>query len=448
MSQNNSTLIVLSLLAILVTSIYDNSLASFCGGILILCLGLLFCLSIRKKYRSGALRTLFVVTPVYVILGYFFSLSFDQERFFGVSDSMRYLQYYQGSTTYFKGIEYLYETYWGFTDNNGLYNSYVQFWAAIGNLHLGGATVFYMTLAQTLFGILCSIVLYNITTRINSDTAAKNAILFSCCSIFLFYSSVIVRDITVAFFFLLALDLFNKEFSFLRLVLLVCFGFIVWGIRLYSGLFYFIFPLTYLYLQITRNVSKQLTIIVLFVLGLLVMPIVATTSIGEQTQAEIEIREEFAQSRNENGLFNKLSHLPPGVKQVSLTLFSQIAPFPPFGLLQKAGDFSQAIMGGVSFVYEIFWFFIFFTVAYLCIINGSFKLLLREDVVILIIALLYIIVNTAHTDIRRMMPVYPIIYVAYLKLLQIVPKVEIKNAKSLLRLLYAALLIFALIYRG
>lgn len=441
-------LFIISFASIVVCAIADNSFAAFIAGIIIIAAGIMLCMTVNAENRDGAFKTLYSVIPIYVISAYIFSLSFDQNNFFAVSDSMRYLQYYQGSRAYFRESSYLVDTYIRFTDNNGLYNSYIQCWAAIGNLNLDGASVFYMTLAQTLFGVLCSVILYRIIARLHKKSPVKYAVTFSCCSLFLFYSSVIIRDITVAFFFLYALDYLTQHFKLRRLFYLILFGFIVWGIRLYSGLFYFIFPMCYVVFRLTKNSGKKATIIFFILLGLFVLPVVAVTSVGEQTQEEIEEYQNFTLGRNENGLFNKLAKLPPGIKEVALTLFSQISPFPPHNLLIKSENFSQVYMGVDHFVFEFFWFFVFFMLAYLCIINGRFRLLGREEIILLIIAMLYIVVNTAHPDIRRMMPVYPIIYLLYLKIINKCSQREVYNAKNKLRILYVFLFVFALIYRG
>lgn len=448
MKINNSAAFFIVILTMFIVSALDASIASFGACLFILLTGTVLCNTIASDARNDAYRTVYIVSSVYLISAFIFSLSFDQNNCFAVSDSVRYLQYYQDSHSYFRGWDYLHETYFNFTDNNGLYNTYIQFWAAIGNKHLGGATVFYMTLAQTLFGVLCSVILYRVISRYYPEKAVKYTVTFSCCSLFLFYSSVIIRDITVALFFIYALDYLTQEFKFHRLVILIVFGFIVWGIRLYSGLFYFIFPVCYIALRLTKHSGKSGSIILLASLGLIILPVVAVTALGEQTQAEIELYDEFSAGRNENGLFTKLSNLPPGAKQLALTLFSQISPFPPHSLLKASETFSQTFMALDHIVYEFFWFFVFFMLAYLCIVNGRYKSLTREELILVMIALLYIVVNTAHPDIRRMMPVYPIIYLVNLNVIDRCTRSEVSTARKRLRLLYVALIAFALIYRG
>lgn len=448
MRRNLSIYFVLLVCAVIAVSMFDGTVSSLVAELFILSVGTLLCQTVNSSLRSGAYRTLFVVSMVYFIVAYIFSLSFDQNNFFCVSDSMRYLQYYQDSIEYFQGWDFLNDTYLGLSDNNGLYNSYIQFWCAFGNINLRGASVYYVTLAQTLFGIMSSIVLYRIIARRYPNDAAKYTITFSCCSLVLFYSSVIIRDVAILPFFLYALDYLTHKFKLYRLILLFLFAFAVWGIRLYSGLFYFIFPFSYTIFWIIGRTRKHVTILLFMLLFLFLLPVVVTSSVGEQTQAELETYEILSSERNENGLFNKLSKLPIGLKQLSLTLFSQISPFPPYQHIQKSSNFSEFIMGLDSFIYEIYWFFIVFMFAYLAVFKNRLKILSREELLLVLIAVLYIIANTAHPDIRRMMPVYPILYMGYLKLINSCPIEEIINTKNKLKLLYCILFIFAFYYRG
>ncbi len=444
----NYVLFLTTCITAVVLSVIDSSFAVLFATFLIIGVGMLFCIGVQQPNRGGAFKTLFFVATIYMISAYIFSLSFDQNNSFAVSDSMRYLQYYQDSRSYFRGLDYLMETYMGFADNNGLYNSYIQFWAALGNNDLDGASVFYMTLAQTLFGVLCSIALFRIISRYFPKNAVRYTVSFSCCSLFLFYSSVIIRDITIALFFIYALDYLKQDFKYYRLFLLIVFSIIVMGIRLYTGLFYLVFSFCYVALDLTKNAGKKSTIVLLVLTGLLLLPIVVTSTLGEQTQVELELYDEFGTSRNESGLYAKLSKLPPGAKQIALTLFSQISPFPPQSLLFEASTFSQVYMGLDYIVFEIFWFFIFFVLAYLCIIRGKYKLFEKNELVLLLIALLFIVVNTSHIDIRRMLPVYPCIYFLYLSIKSQTSHEEFSNVKSKLKFLYFALFLFALFYRS
>ena len=445
---NNFILSLLTLFLIFLLSVIDGSTATLAAGIFVIFTGCFLCLSVDKSHKNGAVKTLFLVAPVYFVVAYIFSLSFDQGSNYVVSDSMRYLQYYQNSTEYFRGIDYLIDTYLKFSDNNGLYNSFIQYWAAVGNLHFGGATVFYMTLSQSLFGIFSSIILYRIIARRYPEKAVKYAVTFSCLSLFLFYSSVIIRDITMCVFFLYALDYLTQPFRLRRFVLLIIFAFVVWGIRLYSGLFFLVFPATYIILWLTRNMGKRETIFVMVIFGLLLMPVLVTSAIGEQAQAEVENYDTFSAERNVNGLFTKMSNLPLGIKQVTLTLFSQISPFPPEGFIKSAETFSQYVMGIDIWIYELYWFFIVFTFAYLTFFKSKYKLLSKNEIILGVIALSYIVINTAHPDIRRMMPVYPIIYLFYLVYDNNIAASEIQSTRKRLFFLYVALFIFAVIYRG
>ena len=116
---------------------------------------------------------------------------------------------------FFNG-EDLYKCYFEFSDSNLLYNAYLNVMAVFANTKLDGMTVFGMTLLQTVWGILSSIVLFRILTRhIEVDKAFRYTLIFSLCSLFLFYSTVIIRDIIICFLYLCAFDIVDRKFSLL-----------------------------------------------------------------------------------------------------------------------------------------------------------------------------------------------------------------------------------------
>ena len=53
------------------------------------------------------------------------------------------------------------------------------------------------------------------------------------------------------------------------------------------------------------------------------------------------------------------------------------------------------------------------------ILNKGLKAISFNYIILLLMALVFLMVNTAHIDIRRMMPVFPIIYLAYAQILEV-----------------------------
>jgi hypothetical protein len=284
---------------------------------------------------------------------------------------------------------------------------------------IGNNSVFAMTLCNTVFGILSINSLYELLLRyFDTDKAKKYTLIFAVCSIFFIYSDVIIRDIVITFFFLQAFNIVLKPFSLKGLALLVMYMLIVWGIRLYTGFFYGIFIMQYIYLRFYDTKYRGITVSIFIIFALFVAGMIIGSAAMEQTTEELDHYYEFTAtaSAEKDGLISKLYTLPPGLKQVSIMFYTQMAPFPSYGQLLRAETFPQIWMSLSVMVYELFWFFIFYTLFVSLCTKRSFKYFNQGELTLLLIAFVFILANTAHPDLRRMMACYPITYLLYLKL--------------------------------
>ena len=131
--------------------------------------------------------------------------------------------------------------------------------AVFVNNYLGGITVYGLTICNTIWGVLSSVVLFRILKRrLDLNRAFSLSLVFALCSLFLFYSTVIIRDIIICFFFLVAFDIVDQKFSLSGVIKLLSIVLIVWGIRLYSGLFLIVFLGYYFYKRSYNSVFKPI----------------------------------------------------------------------------------------------------------------------------------------------------------------------------------------------
>lgn len=365
-----------------------------------------------KKLR---LKVWFIVTVVYSISALIVSQSFDVNNFFMLSDPCRYLANAAGSQTLQYSIEELFvNSYLNLADDNGLYNLLIAYWGAFCNLKLDGTTSFAITQISVLFGILSAVTLFRIlSNEFPSSKAFKYTIAFSLLSLFHFYSLVIVRDICISLFYLLSFEVVQKKFSIKGLVLLIIYMLLAWGFRLYSGLFMIAFIAYYIYKTIAKTKAKYIIIpFFIFIVGYFV---ISSMFVVEQSVEEIKLANEETLDRG-GGLVMKLLTLPPVIKQIVMLFFTQIAPFPPTSSLMEASSVSQLYMSILVIIYEIWWFLIAYTMFYVLLGKRYITKIEFNDAILLLIAVTLIIATSSHPDIRRMMPVYPIIYYEYLKL--------------------------------
>lgn len=409
---------VLAILSIISVSIIDGASSSFFASICVFGITSLFSLRL-KNHRTDSFNLNLTVFFIYYVSAYIVSTAFSAHTCFMVSDSMRYIESYMNRTSFNLTFDELYNHYLTFNDNNILYNSYLAYVSVFMNNVIGNNSVFAMTLCNTVFGILSINSLYELLLHyFDADKAKKYTLIFAVFSIFFIYSDLIIRDIIITFFFLRAFNIVIRPFSIKGLLILAIYMLLVWGVRLYTGFFYGIFIMQYIYLRFYNTKYKFIAVTIFMILALFVVGMLIGSAAMEQTSEKLD--NTFAMTENavndNGGLIANLFKLPFGIKQVAIALYTQMAPFPSYGPLMQAETFPQIWMSLSVMVYELFWFFIFYTMFISIFTKRSFQYLDQWERTSLLIAFLLILSTTAHPDLRRMMACYPIIYLIYLKL--------------------------------
>lgn len=407
------SLLIAFIIAVLFTILDGSgSAAVMLGLILLICT--LFCFSLPKRNRNSSLHLLTIVFSLYVSIAFIVSLSFNENQYFYVSDSMRYIADYMGRTSFQYDFHELKDYYLNFYDSNLLFNAYLNEMALIMNKHFGGMTVYGMTLCLTLFGILSSIILYKIFLRhFDEKYAFRNVLIFSLCSPFFLYSTVIIRDIVICFLYLVAFDIIDRKFSVVRFILLIVVMLLTWGVRLYSGIFIGVFVWYYIYTSIRRTPYKTFGTVTSVLIGIVAIAAVLGSALFEQTTEELIGYEELSMERSEGGVVSRLMSLPPGISNLCIVFFTMIRPLPPFSVFEGVTSFSNFTISSLALLSGFFWFVSFYTFVLLAIFNHQLKKMSFEKILLLGICLLFLLVNAAHPDVRRMLPVFPVLYLLF-----------------------------------
>jgi hypothetical protein len=435
--------LIFSIVITTIICLLDFSYSSLAGCVIIYAIGLMYNLLNDKENRQKGFELFNIVYCVYILVAYIFSQSFSATNFFLASDPMRYITRNINLTSCPYDWNYLLSCYTKFTDSNALYNIIISYVAIAGNNLWGGSTIFYLTLLQSLFGILTICSLYRLLLiYFDIKSAFKYSIVFGLLSIFLFYSSVILRDIIIAFFFVLAFEIILKKFKARNAILLLFYGIIVWGIRLYSGLFYLSFFALYLFLRAYDSRIKSLLVPAFVILLIWLLLIVAGSTIISLTENEISVYSEMTlnSEAQKEGLFVFFYKLPPGIRQIAIFFYSQMAPFPPYSVYHGTETFSNFIMATTMMISAIWWTFIFYSFFCCLFYKQAFSSLSMAEKYLLILSFVFIMALTSHPDVRRMMPVYPILYVCYLKIKSKVSSVSLKHIRSVILFGYLLLI--------
>lgn len=447
---NTISLLIIALLVVSFISFIVESLPILYAGFFTLIVGVLlsYCNNRSDIYYSK--RLFYIVFIIYYICAFIISFVFDKSQFFYMSDPMKDIDMVNSTPSFDSPtiLGYLYLCYFELADNNALFNICLNLYSNMGRDLFGQIPVFYITQMITAFGVWSSVLIYKlIRYYFDSRQSFKYALSFCLLSCFFLYSSVIVRDIVICFFFLAGFNIALSEYKTWKLILLVLILFIIWGIRLYSGLFFSVIVFLYVYKNIRRTKWK-FVLIPLLIIGV-IWGLAQSGAIIEQSSEELSNYQEFSEGRNvQGGLSNSFNGLPVGIKQVVMLLFSQFLPFPPYSVLLEASTVPQFFLGTICAVNSVWWFFVFYTMIVLLFFRGNITKLPFELLYSLGISIVFIILNTAQIDIRRMMPVYPLLYLVYLYIRNGVSSLTIRSIGGYLGLGYFLIIVLYTFIKG
>ena len=376
--------------------------------------------SVEQQHRKYCNKLLLITFAVYAISAIIFSTTFEGPRAFVTPDALQYFSHLKMTSMDLNPLYSIIACYGLMDDGNEMHELFVRYCILFSNNYLDGASVIYLTMINVLFGVMSIGPVYRILLKVTtSEKAYKYTLAFALLSPFHFYSVCFVRDIIITFFYAHAIELTFDKFKIRNLLLLLLIVVIVWGIRLYSGLFVLAFVCYYIFVALSRTkMGKKGTIFLSIVLVSLVVPLVFSTDLYNQSSDEIESYYDYNHERaSTSSLSVKLEKLPPVVREVSLVFFSQIAPFPPhIGTLDSAESISQVYVSIVMILFEIYWYFVFFGLIYMLILYKGIKYLSLYEIIFFSIVLLFLYLNTSQVDTRRLMCVYPYICYLYVKL--------------------------------
>ncbi len=414
----NKALLTIAIIISILLGLADGTFQVFIAGITILIIGLLLTLLDKAEYRVYKRKVFLIVFCVYFVSAYIVSLCFDSSRFYGMTDPMREIDLINSNSSFdlTSVLGYLYLCYFELADNNGLYLVYLNLLGSLGRGANGYIHPAYLTALISAFGILSSLFLFNLISKYTDDVkkVAKYTLIFCLCSAFLFYSTVIIRDIIICFFYLIGFNIILSRFSIAKLAVLVFLMIVIVGFRLYSGLFFALFIFFYIYRNI--RLSKWKSILITIALTVVVVVISPYGFIIDQSLEEMQSLKDYSEDRQTSGsLTNIFQTLPPGVKHIALVLFSQIIPFPPYVFLYDAETLPQLYYGVLNMIYSVWWFVIFYSLLFFLFIHRSLSKIDFDFRFFLLACVLFILLNSAQFDIRRIMPLYPLLYILFVK---------------------------------
>lgn len=433
---------VVALFAIILTFVCSGAFVSLLMTVFVFASGQLLCRTIGRENRDRG-RLLFNIVfsclTTFACVHYMdtvvdwqtFALDWsDEYKFWKLSET---LSGYPSVKSIFVDC-FINRNVGGSIENQG-YVFYIGILAYIAETFLDGNNLLCQFMGSVLFGSLFSIVLYKIfLLYIDGKKAFKYVLLFSLCSVVFSYGFLFLRDVVILFFYISILYIVLQKFTVHRLIGLILLSFIVFQLREEHGLFSIVFIAYYIY----KAFRKIKVLIWLFLPCLPVVFFVYFGTYFDRSLSSMENYKELTEvaANAVGGLSTNLFRLPPGIKEVVMFFYAALSPIPPWFPLLASTNLFNGIVNLHVIVYAIFWYIVFYSAFKWLVLDGRIKQLPVDMIWLLGIAVLFIFLNLSNPTHRRMMAVYPVIYLAYCFIKEKIPRPVVNKNKLVLSGIY------------
>lgn len=282
--------------------------------------------------------------------------------------------------------------------------------AKIGQILDVGNILLFEKLNVAFIGSLISVFIYKIVLfKVNDSYRLYRQILwFALLSPILILSSQLLRDIHICFLYTVMLYFAIKPICKYRYLFLLLLAVIIFFFRVENGLFSVAIIMIPLYQTYKEG---RFYVKFILILSLLVFIILASSIIlGEMIGTINKYNERSILAASGDSLGVKLNNLPFPLGNIVKTIFGQLLPFPFWVSMSK--DEPYAYLHFVELLFPMYW------IAILLNICLNIKRIVKEincETIMIFISFVYLILCTSgEINTRRFLAVYPIIFCAYI----------------------------------
>lgn len=398
-----------------IVSLCSDSMASFQFLLLGSSIGFFTIIAITPKHlQKDALKTYticFSILCMFTIIHYLdiindysnFSNPYNDEfKFWNSTKNYKYTSIIDVfNTTVIQNV---------FLENPGYY-FYIHLLGYVADTYSDGNHIMLQLCGSVVIASILSCFIYRIFSNYTNRHISTYTIIFICMTKILPESVVIHRDILIALLYAITFYccLIVKR-VIISIVLQIVLIIITINIRLEHGLFLIMFTITYLYYHNPKYKVFYLGLGILFFLFELSNILYLHSVLIDTQNTYTEITNDgLARS---DGLGNLIHQLPIGLKQTALILQSQIHPFPAWAFLIESNTIWGILLNSTYLLSSSYWFFVFIISIYTMLTN--YKQLPTMVRALMFVALIFFVLNTTNMGARRIMCVYPIIFIVYI----------------------------------
>ena len=323
---------------------------------------------------------------------------------------------------------------------NGGYYFYIQLIAYISSHYFDGNHLLTQMYGSSVFGMLSSVFIFHILRKyLTTDKACKYALIYVLLTPVLPDCIMIHRDPVISFLYLVLIYLWLcRKFTPVNFIMQAAIILILINLRLQHGLF----AITFLVLSIFSLQNSLKWVYVGSMIALIIVYGISFADYIFMTATDTFLYYDNFTNEQLDGLNTGLGRfvytLPTPVKEIAQIFFLQLQ-FPSWGALQKSTNIYQFIIGTHSFVICVFWFYVF-SFSVVAMLKYKFKNLPALLKYGLIVFLSFLLLNTSALEVRRVVCVYPILYLVYIYYHNMLAsKLFIHNVKRTYALVYVAL---------
>ena len=294
-----------------------------------------------------------------------------------------------------------------------------------------------------------------LVNNINKKSAYKYTLIICLLSVVFFYSTQLLRDIQVMFFYLLAIYYtFKSDFSFVNLLKIIFIVLVSCTLRVETGLFLALTIPIYLYLTMNKGKNRNLAIlssILIFIISIFLLGLKSS----EISEILANNSDYYLESDKGTGVIGTLQNIPI-IGSILAIFYNAIQPFPFWLKLSNSFDINRSEMYNImvfplaiaSFFNFIVLFFISFFMLNRKIRKNVTPNIPKPLILNIYAGLLYLYIQATVIDQRRLMAYYIIFYILFFVILKNLSLQDKKNLLYLSFMTYFSLQLVALILKG
>lgn len=418
--KNNSTAFVVASLVLIICSAIAQSVAAAVLSLFIILLSCLLAKIVSKSATQynmmvNCILVSFSTITFFTLMQWLNNCAIYNNWAVEANDQFRFWSESENSKNYtslgqiFKDC-IIYNSHY----ENGGYYFYLKALGYIANHLFDGNNMFYQQMGTALPGIVATVFIFGILTNyIDEDKARNYTLLFTLCTPIITHAIGIHRDELIYLFYAISIYLWLcKQFNIKVFILQVLIACIVLYLRDQHGLFAFSFVLLSVF---SEQSGKRKWIYAILTLSIIAANYrsflnIILSNLGDTNSYYGSLESEGLKNIT-TGIGRYVYQLPTPLKQIAQVLTVQIL-FPPWGKLMNAANLFGIAVGLLELVVSVYWAYVFF-VAVVTVCNKRFKQYPTKLIFGFFVFFVFIVLSLSNLDLRRVICVFPLMFVFY-----------------------------------